>query len=1511
MTTAPSPNTPRTLYLPLLLLATGFLAGCNGSKSGPPPADTAIATISPIPGEQGVATQRPVILQLSGKVRRSSVTPAAIRVLAQGNELPTRLHLSPDRSTLSVFPNGLWPSAGQLTLEIVDGQLLGDNGRPIDADGDGLPGGSRQVPFRIVDLQRVPDTQVCGRVFASEPDGNGFDVPLAGVLVTVDGLETECVAVTDALGNFCLQDAPAGDVFVHVRGGTATRAPAGFFYPDVGKLWHTVAGQRITVGTIFLPAVSDQALQPVSRTAATPVRIAEAQLQRIADPKLVDLLRRTQVTVPADSLFAANGQRGGRVGIGPVNRDRLPGELPEGLELPIVITIQTDGPGRFDVPVPVVFPNLPNPVTGQLLPPGAKSALWSFNHDTGDFEVVGPMTVSPDGLTVVTDPGVGVLAPGWHGAAPGTPGSGGPPNNPEEPQCDPSFWDLTQLAYKIAGDLGECALELAGVRNAWQCWIEWKNFIGSIMDQAETLRQAVQQRTISPAMASALLDDLLAKKNDAIAVLGCVDAVDPTTRITKVVTCTQSILNTLRNLCELNEGRCLNIVGRSLLCPLIATAAQLLNEAQTWADVFQEWKNNARAEAVCLAVQSVVALVRFYLNPPQGLDGSTIDPQLAAELLRAIDDLAGAIQAERAVEPAFAGSLGLVQPCESLASQSAAAVSASIRGNSTPAPSRCFYALDLGAGQPRRGQTTELGSFSLMLPANTFYRLAMYDPDSGNYGEATGRTAPEGRATTLHAIPMTDTAGMTDTDQDGLPDDIEYILGTREDVVDTDGDGVSDYQEVLAGTDPLDGLGGRVRLVADLPTVGPAIDLCAEDGALIAACGNAGIEIWNAWQNMAPTSVARLDTPGAALRVACSQFRVAVADGAAGLALVDLSIPAIPVLRHQLQLGFVQAVAANGRTAIAGTATGRIAVVDFDLGTVWMQHELGTAIVDLQLDGDWVYALSTDSLHVLRLSGGVLVAVRSLPLGRANQRRLVRAQDHLLAVHWRGLVTVDITQRAQPQILANTDTNQLGWRHLALDGSGNALAVVGLNSDPDPTDDLRLYRLDNFAAPATFVGEFTGPDFPDYANGTQSAVVIYNGFAYTTDRRGRLFCVRYQLRDFGQQAPQINLSTAPFHSSIEEGTTFVLRALVSDDVQVSHVDFEQDGVRLTTDGTYPFEIRLVAPPRTAATTLTLRARCWDTGGNLAVATELVLPITPDLTPPSLLRTIPGPNGVVQAGQPLEWAAVFSEAIRPSTIQATSLSVVGAGPDGVLGTSDDEPVAVATAQWRPELQLALWTSAAPLAAQRYRVTLIGITDVAGNEMALANAEFMATTGLRVRFFQQHDYSSIAGFFASGTPLQVTEYRAGTGPVPLSTTMVPNVHFPTANGNWAIHAGADGIYQTTSGTAPVGDDIVWNLPDRFGMLLEGMLTVPESGTVTLRMTIDDSFVVELGGQVVFQYLGCTSPTTFVSAPIQVTAGNIPIRIAAADVCGSHFHLALGATGAGLAGNVIPASSFGGDR
>ena len=45
--------------------------------------------------------------------------------------------------------------------------------------------------------------------------------------------------------------------------------------------------------------------------------------------------------------------------------------------------------------------------------------IYTFNHDAGRWEAIGAGTVSEDGQTIVSDPGVGIRAPGWHVIQPG------------------------------------------------------------------------------------------------------------------------------------------------------------------------------------------------------------------------------------------------------------------------------------------------------------------------------------------------------------------------------------------------------------------------------------------------------------------------------------------------------------------------------------------------------------------------------------------------------------------------------------------------------------------------------------------------------------------------------------------------------------------------------------------------------------------------------------------------------------------------------------------------------------------------------------------------------------------------------------------------------------------------------------------------------------------------------------------------------------------------------------
>lgn len=392
-----------------------------------------IVESSPAPGEGGVAVTRETVFRFSGPLAADTlVTRDHLFAEFAGRRLLTRVQVSADRRSASLYYLENLPGSARIRVTLVGDGIRGASGGDLDADGDGRPGGIGRMGFNTAGVIGAPNTGVMGRVFAAERGANGENVPLAGVIITVDGAEEALRTTTDDAGFFRLQPAPTGRFFVHVDGRTArgSQWPAGGYYPLVGKAWEAVPGltNNLASGTgeIFLPWVPGDALQPVSAIQET--RIAFSPSVVADNPALAGV----EVRVPPNALFHESGIRGGRLGIAAVPPDRLPEPLPPGLpDMALVITIQTDGPMNFDQPVPVRFPNLPDPTTGVRLPPGARTVLWSFNHDTGHWEAQGTATITADGLYAESDPGVGVRQPGWHGVRPDT-----PPNGPDENDHD-------------------------------------------------------------------------------------------------------------------------------------------------------------------------------------------------------------------------------------------------------------------------------------------------------------------------------------------------------------------------------------------------------------------------------------------------------------------------------------------------------------------------------------------------------------------------------------------------------------------------------------------------------------------------------------------------------------------------------------------------------------------------------------------------------------------------------------------------------------------------------------------------------------------------------------------------------------------------------------------------------------------------------------------------------------------------------------------------------------------
>ncbi|MGZ8920030.1 MAG: Ig-like domain-containing protein, partial [Limisphaerales bacterium] len=392
---------------------------------------------SPDNGETGVSVNRETVLLFDRPLDSSvTLTTNQFFTTVSGRRILSRIELASDRRTATLFYAEPLPAGSRVKVTFDGNVVLDNTGHVIDADHNGTPGGVAVVEFDTASITPIPSTAVIGQVFASEltpgsdTGTNAVNTPLADVWITVDGAEQDLRTQTAADGSFILAPAPAGEFFVHIDGREAAGSnfPNGDYYPRVGKKWTALPGVATNLaggdGKIYLPLVRAGTLQSVSPVADTTISFPPAVIQ--ANPALDGV----RITVPANSLFSETGVRNGLVGIAPVPPDRLPSALPDRLNFPLVITVQTDGGENFDRPVPVQFPNLPDPRTGEILPAGAKTALWSFNHDMGNWEVVGAMTISADGRFAITDPGVGIRAPGWHGTDPGSSGGCDKPRGP-------------------------------------------------------------------------------------------------------------------------------------------------------------------------------------------------------------------------------------------------------------------------------------------------------------------------------------------------------------------------------------------------------------------------------------------------------------------------------------------------------------------------------------------------------------------------------------------------------------------------------------------------------------------------------------------------------------------------------------------------------------------------------------------------------------------------------------------------------------------------------------------------------------------------------------------------------------------------------------------------------------------------------------------------------------------------------------------------------------------------
>jgi uncharacterized repeat protein (TIGR01451 family) len=1237
---------------------------------------------SPASGEVDVALVRETIFRLSSALSPSAVVDSS-KLYAEfgGRRLSTRIHVAPDRRTVTLFYLEPLPASARVRVTFVGDGLPNQFGNDVDADGNTVPGGVATIDFDTLSMTTVPGTRVCGRVFASElapgDSGTSVNVPLEGVTIHVEGSDT-LKTTTDALGNFCLDPAPVGRFFVLVDGRTAVNGvPPGTYYPAVGKPWESIAGQEVNVGNAFLPLVPVGTLQPVSRTEDTELTFVPSILAQFPE------FEGTMVMVPADSLYADDGTRGGMVGIAPVPPDRLPGQLPPGLEFPLVITVQTDGATNFDRPVPACFPNLPDPVTGEPLAPGEKNGLFSFNHDIGVWEHQGPMTVTPDGRLICTDPGVGIVAPGWHGSGP--PPSGPPPPPPPPPCSGGGNLSASLTKQNFCPVPPPCPPV---------------DPQGNALDRC--LRRCNEDYYWNnAACATAGLAGLVGCGFSGPGAPLCLAAAHAAHAACQAFVLRSAFV--CRQRCVEDNPGC--------------SQSSLVAGLRSKAGVKALETGDSAADQISVYVEQMRSLTYSYIISGQPF------PQDVQDQVESLMDRADAVAGGDANSYMGQYLLSLEQRNSGLE-----AAAGEAKGNAPQYP--VLYVADIlrPSGVLRlRGETGPQGQYTLFVPRDGVLRsVSFYDPRTQQYGLTFPRVRPDARYRMRRFYLAPIDLSYPDSDGDAVVDVVELVYGTDPNRLDSDGDGVPDGAEIDQGTNPLDGQPTRTGIVSSADTPGTAVDVCAINDVAVVADSSAGVSVFNAFNGMEPRIVAQVDTPGTAQAVSCGGNLIAVADGSAGLAVLDVTDPPAARILHQLELGGpARSVAVAGNVAFVGLGSGQIVSVDLPSGTILERVTVGGAVHDLALNGDTLYALTQGTLYALPVFNGPLQVSGSASspgsVGAGGRRlRLFAGGKIAHATHTAGYNTFDLTNPTQPVLIKAGSTTQFGWKQIVANGSGLGVAAVDPNSTNDGAHDVSLYDVSDPEQTDVFLTRFTTP-------GLAAAVSIYNGLAYVADSQSGLQVINYLPYDAAGVAPTITLSTNFGAGVAEEGKVMRVTADVGDDVQVRNVEFYVDGARVLTDGNFPFEHRFTTPLLSQQASFTLRACATDTGGNRTCTAETTLTLTADATPPRVTGVTPQNGASVGQGTVSAVSAVFSEPIDAATLSGTTFRLFAAGPDGIAGNADDVGVSGGVVSYREDINRAFLTFSQPLLPELYRAVVSGaVADLAGNPVG---ADFVWTFRIR--------------------------------------------------------------------------------------------------------------------------------------------------------------------------------------
>ena len=630
-----------------------------------------------------------------------------------------------------------------------------------------------------------------------------------------------------------------------------------------------------------------------------------------------------------------------------------------------------------------------------------------------------------------------------------------------------------------------------------------------------------------------------------------------------------------------------------------------------------------------------------------------------------------------------------------------------------------------------RAKTDAKGNFSFFLPPDQRYHAVIFDPVSGLVAHLYGITASSGQNTPL-GMPVFLASTAPDRDGDGLPDDLEFALGTDPHKADTDGDGIDDFVAVLQGVDPLGGRAAITGIIAQVPLGDEARDLVVNPNAkgdeLLAyvAANSGGLVIVDVTRPTQPKVAGRLALRGQSLFVSVDPvWQVAAVTADSSLHLVDIADPGAPKLIQSYPFGAPSQAAAVDGYAYFEANYGTLYALNTRSGILEQHIDLpGNYINSVVREGSFLYVMDSNyRLRIVQINGAQMRLRGSLQITGAAGRFVVANGMAYIPLEARvdsqtgvtvagGYATFDVSDPDKPVLITNTSVpagSSEPGAALAVSGSGFGVLVGKAPASGNVADLLNVSDPKNTYA---FLTRFTLPEKP-------LAVAIASGTAFLADGAAGLVILNYQAFDTAGLPPTPAIAgvfaesdpTKPI-TEIVEGSRFQVRATVADDAQVSKVELLVNGQVIQSSRSVPFNLEGFAPNISGAgSSFTVQVRATDTGGNVGISPPTVIQLLRDTTPPLLLMTDPAESEAKLRGLD-SIRLFFSEPLASASLTPANIEIIHESGQVF------HPSAFVLRDFNQEVDL----KTAPLdlpGAYRLILHAATITDGAGNRLGAAD------------------------------------------------------------------------------------------------------------------------------------------------------------------------------------------------